>query len=215
MCFSGAVSAFLDLFIRSSTNFLDCPSCNPQHTTVPLPNTHASPDTSLEDDGSLPAVTGVHRASSKRMAEAGKALRTLVNSYFSAVANVYTGWMAPRVGFGLARIGKEAEAVRFRDDGDLFGFGFGWVEGAWAKRRVVTDGYKYGCCRIERKIPGSRGVMCQKVQNCSAGSLPRLMLSTVVFEISVRSFEHDGSKSPLVSIWLMELSVDMRHSKFY
>jgi len=133
------------------------------------------------------------------MADAGKALRTLVNSYFSAVANVYTGWMAPRVGFGLARIGKEAEAVRFRDDGDLFGFGFdvgGWAEGVWAKRRVAIDGYKYGCRRIERKI-GSRALMCQKVQNCSADSLVE-RLPTVVFETSVRSFE--------VSIWLMELS---------
>lgn len=111
--------------IRSWTNFLEAPSCNPQHTTVPFPNTHASPETLFEDDGPPLATIGVQKASSKRTAEAGKALRMLARLYFSAVANVYTGWMAPRVGVGLERIGKDAEAVRFRDDGDLLGFGFG------------------------------------------------------------------------------------------
>ena len=155
--------------IRSSTKFLDAPSCNPQHTTVPFPNTQASPDTLLDDDGSFPAtVIGVHKASSKRTAEAGRALSMLVKSYFSAVANVYTGRMAPRVGVGLARIGKEAEAVRFRDDGDLFGFGFGvgMLLGGWAvataraKNRTAIEVAKGGGCRTERKTQGSRELIC-------------------------------------------------------
>ena len=85
--------------------------------------------------------------------------------------------MAPRVGVGLARIGKDAEAVRFRDDGDLFGFGFGvgMVLSGWAAAAACATAIgliKHGCRRTERKTPGSRELM----QNMGVRQLSRALI---------------------------------------
>lgn len=50
--------------------------------------------------------------------------RSRGNTYLSAVLNVKTGRMEPRVGVGLTRIGREADAARRRGV-VAFGFGFG------------------------------------------------------------------------------------------
>jgi hypothetical protein len=50
--------------------------------------------------------------------------------YLSAVANVKTGCMEPRVGVGFERIGREADAARRREV-VAFGFGFGGGSAGW------------------------------------------------------------------------------------
>lgn len=70
---------------------------------------------------------------------------------------MYTGWIAPRVGVGFERIGRDADAVRLSDTGDLLGFGFGVDLGGggvatvveWAKRLVRTVTREAGRLRFQ------------------------------------------------------------------
>jgi hypothetical protein len=76
--------------------------------------------------------------------------RSRGRTYLSAVVNVKTGWMEPRVGVGFARIGREADAARRRDV-VAFGFGLdggsdGEADEAIPRKKGATEGR--GC--VER-----------------------------------------------------------------